>query len=82
MARQPWNWAVFWPAFWSGFGRMSAAFLIGLLALTPFVDPSALNVAAGLGFAAVCAALYGASEGDEAVTRWRNGELPNYPKPF
>jgi hypothetical protein len=72
---KPWPWHIFWPGFWSGFGRMMAIFSAVLLVVPWFADTSFVSFGSAMGglfFAVLCSVVYGYSEGDAAVRHWRN----------
>ena len=74
MAKESWDWPTFLKAFWPGFGRMMAGFIVLLLVLHFGWDVTPIGLddaVVGLLLGAVVSAIYGYSEGATAVCAWR-----------
>ena len=72
----PWSWKEFWTGFWCGFGQMAAMMIVSGLLLPIFVDTSsasASSVYGGTIFAVAVSVIYGVSNGDSRVRKWRDG---------
>lgn len=73
-ASSDWNWPTFFEGFWLGFGKFVGAGFFFFCVLFPFSGSLSLSVEGilmGGGFWILLSALFGASQGELAVRRWR-----------
>lgn len=74
MTDENWSWQEFWVHFWGAFGRAMAVAVVVLVIAAFVADTQYANffsAVTGITFAAILSAIYGYSEGEEAVRRWR-----------